>query len=164
MVPLEVALMLKVKPAVPGTSAVVTLLDWYDLKDEVILVLERPAPCQDLIEHLRKTESGLPEHEVKVSSSLHMYFHDSFCVSRPTISHSLLVSFSIPQIIARQLLDALIEIHSRGVFHGDIKPENILIETGSDVPRIRIIDFGSGSFLSEQPYTVEKGKLPLFRP
>ncbi len=107
---------------------VTAIVHWYDLKDEVILVLERPAPCQDLIEHLRKTESGLPEHEVKVSSSLHMYFHDSFCVSRPTVLHSLLVSFSIPQIIARQLLDALIEIHSRGVFHGDIKPENILID------------------------------------
>ncbi|TMS18940.1 Serine/threonine-protein kinase pim-2, partial [Larimichthys crocea] len=52
-------------------------------------------------------------------------------------------------IITRQLVDALIEIHSKGVFHGDIKSDNILIETGSDVPRVRIIDFGCGAFLSD---------------
>ncbi len=90
-----------------------------------------------------------------------MYFHYSVCVSRPTISFSLLVSFSLPQIIARQLLDAFIEIHSKGVFHKDIKLDNILVETGSDVPRIRIIDFGCASFLSEGPCTIRKGKLPF---
>ncbi|TNN76995.1 Serine/threonine-protein kinase pim-2 [Liparis tanakae] len=49
--------------------------------------------------------------------------------------------------IAKQLVDALIEVHSRGVFHRDIKLDNILIETGSDVPRVRLIDFGSGRLL-----------------
>ncbi len=68
MVPREVAVMLRVKPAVPGTSAAVTLLDWYDLKDELILVLERPAPCKELFDYVDETESGLEEDEVKVSS------------------------------------------------------------------------------------------------
>ncbi|TKS71203.1 Histone deacetylase 11 [Collichthys lucidus] len=53
------------------------------------------------------------------------------------------------KIITRQLVDALNEIHSKGVFHGDIKSDNILIETSSDVPRVRIIDFGCGAFLSD---------------
>lgn len=66
------------------------------------------------------------------------------------MSHSLHVSFNLPQIIMKQLVDALIEIHSRGVFHRDIKLDNILIETGSDGPCVRIIDFGTS--LSEGMY------------
>ena len=70
------------------------------------------------------------------------------------------VSFSLHQILTRQLVDALIEVHSKGVCHGDIKPANILIETGSDVPRVRIIDFGAGRFLKEGRYT-KQGRLSL---
>ncbi|XP_056267353.1 serine/threonine-protein kinase pim-2-like [Pseudoliparis swirei] len=112
MVPLEVALMLKLQPAAEGTSTAVALLDWYDLDLELILVLERPVPCMDLIDYINSRGYHLPEHEAKT--------------------------------IAKQLVDALIEVHSRGVFHRDIKLDNILIETGSDVPRVRLIDFDFG--------------------
>uniref|UniRef100_UPI0037E8959F serine/threonine-protein kinase pim-2-like n=1 Tax=Semicossyphus pulcher TaxID=241346 RepID=UPI0037E8959F len=121
MVPLEVALLLKVKPPAAETSAAVTLLDWYDLDRDLILVLERPVPCCDLYDYVESRGSSLQEHEAKT--------------------------------IAKQLVDAVIEIHSRGVFHRDIKLENILLETGSDVPRVRLIDFGCGTFLSEENYT-----------
>ncbi|XP_044079477.1 serine/threonine-protein kinase pim-2-like isoform X2 [Siniperca chuatsi] len=124
MIPLEVALLLKVKPAAAGSSAAITLLDWYDLDYELILILERPVPCLDLIEYMNYRGSTLQEHEAKT--------------------------------IAKQLVDALIEVHSRGVFHGDIKLDNILIETDSDVPRIRLIDFGCGTFLSEGIYTTKQ--------
>uniref|UniRef100_A0A3Q4AQS2 non-specific serine/threonine protein kinase n=1 Tax=Mola mola TaxID=94237 RepID=A0A3Q4AQS2_MOLML len=113
LVPLEVALMRKVNKK--GTSAAVTLLDWYDLCNEVILILERPVPCLDLIDYIN-SKAVMQEQEVKVSM--------------------------------KQLVSALIEIHSRGVFHRDIKPDNILIETSSDVPCVRIIDFGCGTFLT----------------
>lgn len=75
------------------------------------------------------------------------------------MSHSLYVSFSLPQTMTKQLVDALIEVHSRGVFHRDIKLDNILIETGSDVPRVRLIDFGCGTFLSEGMYITKQGRL-----
>ncbi|KAG8007356.1 Histone deacetylase 11 [Nibea albiflora] len=117
MVPLEVALLLRLKPAESETSAVVTLLDWFDLSDVLILVLERPDPCIDLFDYIHSGKDPMKEHKAK--------------------------------IITRQLMDALIEMHSKGVFHGDIKTDNILIETGSDVPRVRIIDFGCGTFLSD---------------
>ena len=71
------------------------------------------------------------------------------------MSCGLNMSFSLTQTITKQLVDALIEVHSRGVFHGDIKLDNILIETGSDVPRVRLIDFGCGKFLSEIYFTVQ---------
>lgn len=68
MVPVEVALMLKIKPAKGQTSAAVTLLDWYDLKSELILVLERPAPCLDLRDFMNFRGSFLEEYEAKVSN------------------------------------------------------------------------------------------------
>ena len=80
-------------------------------------------------------------------------------VSEPTVSHSLYVSLDPPQMIVKQLVGALIEIHSRGVFHRDIKPDNILIETSSDLPRVRIIDFGCGTFLTNMLHTVQQGRL-----
>ncbi|XP_032372407.1 serine/threonine-protein kinase pim-2 [Etheostoma spectabile] len=46
--------------------------------------------------------------------------------------------------ILRQMVDAAVEMHTNGVFHRDIKLENILIEVGSHVPRARVIDFGCG--------------------
>lgn len=61
------------------------------------------------------------------------------------------------QIIIKQLVNALIEIHSRGVFHRDIKLENILIETGSEAPRIWVIDFGCATFLSDGKDTTVQG-------
>ncbi len=51
-----------------GTGATLTLLDWYDLDYELILVLERPVPCVDLIDYMDSRGSTLQEHEAKVSS------------------------------------------------------------------------------------------------
>uniref|UniRef100_A0A8C2Z513 non-specific serine/threonine protein kinase n=1 Tax=Cyclopterus lumpus TaxID=8103 RepID=A0A8C2Z513_CYCLU len=131
-VPLEVALMLKLRPAAEGTSTVVTLLDWYDIDLELILVLERPVPCMDLVEFINSKDYSLPEHEAKT--------------------------------ITTQLVEALIEVHSRGVFHRDIKLDNILIETGSDVPRVRLIDFGRGTLLSEGTYSTAQGTVVYTSP
>lgn len=46
-----------------GKSASVSLLEWYSLNEEIVLVMERPAPCVDLNRYLT---SPLPEHEAKV--------------------------------------------------------------------------------------------------
>jgi serine/threonine protein kinase len=43
-------------------------------------------------------------------------------------------------IIIKQILRALIYIHSKNIVHRDIKPENMLFEKGSNL--IKIIDFG----------------------
>lgn len=68
MVPLEVALLLRLKPAESETSAVVTLLDWYDLDNSLILVLERPVPCMTLSDYVNRRQFPMQEHETKVSS------------------------------------------------------------------------------------------------
>ncbi|XP_068597923.1 serine/threonine-protein kinase pim-1-like [Brachionichthys hirsutus] len=63
-IPLEVALML-VLGSGGGTSGVVALLDWYELRDELILVMERPLPCTDLMAYLQSRRYSLEESEAK---------------------------------------------------------------------------------------------------
>ncbi|XP_037623657.1 serine/threonine-protein kinase pim-1-like [Sebastes umbrosus] len=117
-VSVEVAAMLKLAANTSGSaasSAPVSLLDWYDLEHELILVLERPVPCVDLATYICSKGGSLKEEEAK--------------------------------IIMKQLLDAAIELQDKSIFHRDIKVQNILIETGSDVPRVRLIDFGLSCFV-----------------
>ncbi|KAG8008536.1 Serine/threonine-protein kinase pim-2 [Nibea albiflora] len=102
-----------------GTSAPVSLLDWYDLGHELILVLERPVPSTDLFQYIRDNGGSIEEDEAK--------------------------------IIVKQLVDAAKELEDKRIFHRDIKVENILIETGSGTPRLRLIDFGLSSFIKEDP-------------
>ena len=49
-------------------------------------------------------------------------------------------------------MDAAIELDTKGVFHRDIKLENILIETASNVPCARLIDFGCSRLVKDEPY------------
>ncbi|XP_071395239.1 serine/threonine-protein kinase pim-2-like [Centroberyx affinis] len=120
--PLEVLLLYKVggEPGSPGQNAAVTLLDHYELDQELILVMERPAPCMDLFDYVKESGGSLQEHEAK--------------------------------ILLRQLVEAMLEIHGKGVTHGDIKFENLLVETGSRTPRLRLIDFGTVDYTPPEWY------------
>ncbi|KAM6934076.1 serine/threonine-protein kinase pim-2-like [Xenentodon cancila] len=134
-VPLEVAAMLKLqegRSSSPGHSAPVSLLDWFDLSDKLVLVMERPMPADDLCNCIIN-HGSLGENEAKV--------------------------------IMKQLVDAAVYLEEKQIFHRDIKPENILIETGSDVPRVRLIDFGLSCFVAERSrYTVFCGTSPHVPP
>uniref|UniRef100_A0A3Q0RWW7 non-specific serine/threonine protein kinase n=1 Tax=Amphilophus citrinellus TaxID=61819 RepID=A0A3Q0RWW7_AMPCI len=68
MIPLEVLLMLKVggEPLSVGTSPAVSLLDWCDLEEEVLLVMERPVPCMSLHSYMENNGGPLEEHVAKV--------------------------------------------------------------------------------------------------
>ncbi|CAL8316391.1 unnamed protein product [Gadus morhua 'NCC'] len=68
------------------------------------------------------------------------------------------------KMIMQKVIKAITDIHSKGVLHRDIKPENILIETGSDVPRVWIIDFGCGDFLHHSVYYNISGTLNYYPP
>ncbi|KAI3373911.1 hypothetical protein L3Q82_022486, partial [Scortum barcoo] len=56
------------------------------------------------------------------------------------------------KIILKQLVEAALELQDKCIFHRDIKVENILIETSSDVPRVRLIDFGLSCFVKETSF------------
>ncbi|XP_053343282.1 serine/threonine-protein kinase pim-2-like [Clarias gariepinus] len=65
------------------------------------------------------------------------------------------MSESMARIITRQVIHAARHCSDRGVFHRDIKAENILLN-----PRtleIKLIDFGCGDLLKNTPYTEYAG-------
>ncbi|KAK9530845.1 hypothetical protein VZT92_012323 [Zoarces viviparus] len=114
----EVAIMLKLAAKSDRTSAPIYLLDWYNLDQELILVLERPIPAKDLRGHIKTNGGPLDEEEAKV--------------------------------ILKQLIDAAIDLENKHIFHRDIKVQNILIETSSNRPRVRLIDFGLSCFVKKR--------------
>ena len=62
-------------------------------------------------------------------------------------------------MILHQVVEGIQGLHSRSVLHRDIKPENLLVETGSDTPRVRIIDLGCGCLHNNEVYLEFDGKL-----
>ncbi|XP_039879529.1 serine/threonine-protein kinase pim-2-like [Simochromis diagramma] len=63
--------------------------------------------------------------------------------------------------IMRQLVDAATEMHSKGVFHQDIKTDNIIIENSAERlahPRVKYIDFGCGVFFTPEAVTRRNGR------
>jgi len=50
----------------------------------------------------------------------------------------------------QQIIDTVIQCHNKGVLHRDIKDENILIDLSTN--QLKLIDFGSGSYLTDEIY------------
>ena len=68
-VPLEVSLMLRASEDQPDSEApgaVVLLLDWFRLDQELILVQERPRASVDLLAYMRSKGGQLQEQDAKV--------------------------------------------------------------------------------------------------
>ena len=54
--------------------------------------------------------------------------------------HTDPIPFATLAVIMRNLIEALMYLHQKGIFHRDIKPSNILINP--DTKQVKIIDFG----------------------
>ena len=62
------------------------------------------------------------------------------------LRHELLAKRTLaPSEVARygcQLLDGLAAVHSAGIVHRDVKPENLLLDTSGSRPELKLTDFG----------------------
>uniref|UniRef100_A0A8C5E8A0 non-specific serine/threonine protein kinase n=1 Tax=Gouania willdenowi TaxID=441366 RepID=A0A8C5E8A0_GOUWI len=61
------------------------------------------------------------------------------------------------KVIFKQIVNTALLMHRNGVFHRDLKLENLLINSNQDTPEIRLIDFGCGDFVQNEPFRVLMG-------
>jgi dual specificity tyrosine-phosphorylation-regulated kinase 2/3/4 len=61
-------------------------------------------------------------------------------------------TLTVVQTVARHVAGALQFVHSRGIMHCDVKPENILF-MNSDLKSVKLIDFGCSATVSDRIYT-----------
>lgn len=55
----------------------------------------------------------------------------------------------------RQVVEAVLKVHEAGVIHRDIKDENLVLQL--DTNKIKLIDFGSGTFYKDNVFTEFEG-------
>ncbi|CAL1581674.1 unnamed protein product [Knipowitschia caucasica] len=139
VLPLEVFMLLKVGAGSGSEGITPQLLDWYDAGQYVYLVFQRPIPCEDLLDYV------FSKDRIR-----NLTFTD--------VTHDT-------KIIMRQLVDAAIEMEAKGVFHLDIKPQNVLIQKYL-TPKAKFIDFGSAKLLhhKDQLFHEPQGSLEFSSP
>ena len=132
IVPLEICLLRRVS----DVQGVVRLLDFYEMPEAYVLILERPPGCKDLFDFIN--------------------------------DHGFLDE-SLARDFLRQVVEAILACHKRGVIHRDIKDENILVTTlrssastssatPSSNPHVQLLDFGSGAHIRNDIYFEFDGK------
>uniref|UniRef100_A0A8C5GV44 Serine/threonine-protein kinase n=1 Tax=Gouania willdenowi TaxID=441366 RepID=A0A8C5GV44_GOUWI len=111
--------------------SVIGLIDVYDLKDEVLIIMEQPVGAMD-IRKLCNRGVYYTEHQAKC--------------------------------IFKQLVDAVVLMHKNGIFHRDIKADNILVYLKEQKLSIKIIDFGCSDFVRESSHRRFAGTLAFAPP
>ncbi|XP_064200476.1 serine/threonine-protein kinase pim-2-like [Anguilla rostrata] len=97
--------------------------------------------------------SLLPDSDTKISYAL---FRPDLPLRHHTIASPPVPLRSL-QVILRQLVEAVLEIHGRGVVHRDIKLDNVLVQTDASGPLVHVLDFGCGAMLNESPHKFHAG-------
>lgn len=76
-----------------------------------------------------------------------------FCTSVPDASGAYFFVVLLQlELLCLQILDALAVLHSEGIIHCDLKPENVLLK-GVETGDIKVIDFGSACLEHQTVYS-----------
>ncbi|KAI3385897.1 hypothetical protein SNEBB_006306 [Seison nebaliae] len=116
-----------------------------------------------ILKHLKKIDLKSKERSINcVHIQDYFYFRNHLCISFEVLGKNLYeVLKSIRykgfplkniRIIAKQILQCLSVLEEEKIIHCDLKPENILI-VGKNIEQVKVIDFGSGCYESQQIYT-----------
>ena len=132
-----------------GQNYGVSLIEWFELRQEVIIIMERPENSMNLREFIHNFHNGkLSEESAKVN-----ILTNKQCFWEKNIIY---ICVSVQDVI-RHLIHATQDMHEKGVFHRDIKCENILIQPTAAGEQLRIVDFGCGSLLQDNFEGIYKG-------
>ncbi|ROL44237.1 Serine/threonine-protein kinase pim-1 [Anabarilius grahami] len=172
--PNEVAMMIRVSEG-PSVPQIIKLLDWYETRNEYILVIERPAPCKDLRQYLSIFGKALPNEVammIRVSEGpsvpqiiklLDWYETRNeyiLVIERPApckdlrqylVQNGCRMNESKVRVVMHQVVTAARICFEKGVFHSDIKLENLLINENS--LQVKLIDFGVSRSFKTYGYT-----------
>jgi len=128
-------------------------------KTRAILTKNTNIPLEVSILENLKLHDGIPEildcFEKTDSFVIVMNDHGRKCMDLfDYISEYGFLSEQKAKDVMKQVIKIIMDIHEAGICHRDIKDENILIDTRGN---ITLIDFGSGTFLSEIDETPFEG-------
>jgi len=125
--------------------------DFFDQSLDEIKILEllrQTGKCQEKAIVEMKTFFYHREHLIIVTELLRQ---NLFEFGKFIVEHDEEPYFTIPRLayVTRQILVALDFVHSLGLVHSDVKPENILLGSYSRA-QVKLIDFGSSCYLTDR--------------
>ena len=163
-------------------STVIQCLDLFERKKVCLKMIHNQKETFDqgldeikIMNLLHKASRGALSQKFIVKMQEFFYYKENLYIVYELLGENLFVINSNPshfmklkkdnlKQIIRQLLVALDFIHSQGVIHADIKPENILLSAPASQRRslhqvdIRLVDFGSSCYITDTLTTYIQSK------